>query len=246
MKATVVLLHGFASSGQTWSRLAQDLATDFSVLAPDWPGFGRSSRRAPLRSAAQMAQAVLGHADALGADRIHVLGHSMSGFVVQELLAAHADRLGRVVLYGAGARVDQGRRFEPIERTVERLLADGVASTVERVAATWFCAGEGDPAFAACVADGRRMSRAAAVAAMRAFASADYRGRLGRAGAECLVIMGERDRTFPVDLGVELRDALPRAQLCVLPGCAHAAHLERPDLFGAIVGAFLREGLAAR
>lgn len=37
---TVVLLHGFMQSGQSWQRVAEDLARDFWVLAPDLPGHG--------------------------------------------------------------------------------------------------------------------------------------------------------------------------------------------------------------
>jgi pimeloyl-ACP methyl ester carboxylesterase len=34
-------------------------------------------------------------------------------------------------------------------------------------------------------------------------------------------------------------EAIPGASLCVLPGCGHAAHLEREDWFNAVVADFL-------
>ena len=37
----------------------------------------------------------------------------------------------------------------------------------------------------------------------------------------------------------ELHDAIPNAELCIVPGCAHNAHLERPDLFSSVVLDFL-------
>ncbi len=239
MRETIFLLHGFASSAKTWDATRHALERSFQVVTPDWPGFGNRADEAPLGSAGAMAQFVIAHADTLGVQRFHVLGYSMSGFVVQELLSAHATRIGRAVLYGAGARVDAARRFEPLQRTLERLQADGVEKTVQRVAGTWFCEGDQAPAYKSCVEAGRKMSLDAAVAAMRAFEQSDYRGQLGAVSQPVLVIMGERDRTFPIGMGVELRDAIPGAQLCVLPGCAHAAHLERPDLFNRVVCEFL-------
>jgi pimeloyl-ACP methyl ester carboxylesterase len=239
MKETAFLLHGFASSARTWDATRTALDSEFRVITPDWPGFGKRAAEAPLHSAEEMAQFVIAHADTFGLERFHVLGYSMSGFVVQELLLSHAARIGRAVLYGAGARVDPVRRFEPLQRTIERLQADGVEKAVERVAATWFCAGDAALAYKACVEAGRHMSLDAAVAAMRAFEASDYRERLGAVSRNVLVIMGERDRTFPIEMGVELRDAIPGAQICVLPGCAHAAHLERPDLFNRVVCEFL-------
>jgi len=71
----------------------------------------------------------------------------------------------------------------------------------------------------------------AAVAAMRAFGACDYRERLGTVSQKVLVIMEERDRTLPIEMGLSCAMRLPGRKLCVLPGCAHAAHLERPGLF---------------
>ncbi len=242
MRQTVYLLHGFAASARIWDETKHYLGSEFDVVAPDWPGFGERSAEAPFVSAEEMSQFVVGLADAQGIERFHVVGHSMSGFVGQELLASHGARIDRAVLYGAGARVDPARRFEPLQRTIERLHADGVPRTIEQVARTWFCEGDKASAYQACLISGRSMSLDAAVAAMRAFEASDYRKRLSAVTNDVLVIMGERDRTFPVEMGVELRDAVPQGKLCVLPGCAHAAHLEAPRLFNQIVGAFLSEG----
>ena len=239
MTEAVFLLHGFASSARTWDATRHALEHEFQVVTPDWPGFGNCADEAPLVSAREMAQFVIALADRLGVERFHVLGYSMSGFVVQELLSTHTARIARAVLYGAGARVDAARRFEPLQRTLERLQADGVEKTVQRVAGTWFCEGDQALAYQACVEAGRNMSLDAANAAMRAFEQSDYREKLRAVSQRVLVIMGERDRTFPIEMGVELRDAIPGAQLCVLPGCAHAAHLERPDLFNRVVCEFL-------
>jgi pimeloyl-ACP methyl ester carboxylesterase len=55
-----------------------------------------------------------------------------------------------------------------------------------------------------------------------------------------LVIGGDRDLSYSLDEMLALSRAIPNAELCVLPGCAHNAHLERPDLFNQVVAGFLQ------
>ena len=54
-----------------------------------------------------------------------------------------------------------------------------------------------------------------------------------------LVIGGDRDRSVAVSEFIKLREGIRDAQLCIAPGCAHAVHLEKPDLFNRVVGDFL-------
>lgn len=235
----VILLHGFCGGAEAWHPTIVHLCRRHEVIAPDWPGYGRNRDAAPLQSVAEMAAHVIALADALELPRFHVIGHSMSGFVVQQLLIDHPGRIGRAVLYGACLAMKSAGRFESAVDTADRLRREGVDATVERIAATWFVAGAADPAYPACVDAGRHMTMDAALAAMSACRDVDYTGRLGNVSSKTLVIIGERERTAPPDTALQLARELPGSSLCILPGCAHAAHLERPELFNQIVGQFL-------
>lgn len=54
-----------------------------------------------------------------------------------------------------------------------------------------------------------------------------------------LVLWGDRDRTYPWSQPEQLWRNIPDASLSVVPGCAHAVHLEKPELFNAILRDFL-------
>jgi len=235
----VVLLHGFCGAARGWRPLVDALADRFDLIAPDWPGFGPSVDREPLESIPDMAAWVVSLADRLGLERFSVIGHSMSGYVVQTLLREHGHRIDRAVLYGTGLADPAASRFESLEATAVRLRDDGAAATARRVCATWFVAGERAPAYADCVADGGRMDVAAGVAALRACREIDFSGTLGSVDREALVVVGDRDRTFRVAEAAALAASLPRGRLCVLPLAAHAAHLEAPGLFAHVLRDFL-------
>jgi 2-hydroxy-6-oxonona-2,4-dienedioate hydrolase len=237
---TVILLHGFCSSSRAWDITQQALARDFEVLAPDWPGFGREMHAPPLQSIADMAERVVQLADARGLERFHLVGHSMSGFVVQHLLLAHPERIGRAVLYGTFAAMRDGGRFESVAATAEKLWVDGIPKTVERIVTGWFVKGSDDPHYGECVRQGRQMSMPAAQAAMAACGPVDFSARLGEMRPPVLVITGDRDRTVDIKAATALARGLPDGQLCVLPRAAHAAHLEQAELFHLVLSRFLR------
>jgi pimeloyl-ACP methyl ester carboxylesterase len=237
----LVLLHGFCGAARGWQALVDALSDRFHVIAPDWPGFGESTDRTPLPSVQAMAAWVVSIAHRMGLERFSVLGHSMSGYVVQTLLRDHEGRVDRAVLYGAGLADPAAARFESLERTIERLERDGAEATARRVCATWFVEGDGAVGYRGCVADGAQMDVAAGIAALRACKGIDFSGTLRAVGRDVLVVLGDRDRTFQVTDAIALREALPKARLCVMPGCAHAAHLEAPKLFADVLRSFLEE-----
>ncbi len=100
----LMLLHGFGNSRLTWHDYGwvERLSAAFSVITVDLRGCGESE--APLDPARYAPAAHLGDlhqiADACGADRFTLIGFSW-GATVARYLAAHSDRVARVVLMGA-------------------------------------------------------------------------------------------------------------------------------------------------
>lgn len=236
---TAILLHGFCSTSRSWDITRHALSRDVEILAPDWPGFGSEMHAPPLLSIAAMAEHVLQLADARGLKRFHVVGHSMSGFVVQHLLLEHPERIDRAVLYGTFAAMRDGGRFESVAATAEKLRVDGIPRTVERIVTSWFVQGADDPHHAECVREGQQMSMAAAQAAMAACEPVDFSARLGEMRSPVLVITGDRDRTVDIKAATALARGILDGALCVLPRAAHAAHLEQPELFHLALSRFL-------
>lgn len=235
----VVLLHGFCSTAHSWLPVIPALAGSFDVIAPTWPGFSTAPRRRPCSTIAEMADLIVDFADHLGLASFSVMGHSMSGFVVQDLLCRHASRLEKAIIYGSGLKVNEDSRFESLDASIARLQRDGVLATARRVCATWFVTGTEAPSYAVSVEQAASMRIDAGIAALQATRACDFTGRLSQVEQDTLVVLGDRDRTFRILDGMNLAVAIPRGDLCVLPGCAHAAHLERPQLFNSVVQDFL-------
>lgn len=97
---TVVLLHGKNFSGAYWEETAQRLAADgYRVVIPDQIGFGKSSKPAHYQFTFQsLAANTLALLDEIGAEKTHVLGHSMGGMLASRFALMFPERTQSLIL----------------------------------------------------------------------------------------------------------------------------------------------------
>lgn len=237
--STVVLVHGYLGGSAQWAGLQAALAARFRTVAPDLPGFGRASGAAAPASIERFAEHVIAELTAGGIDRFALVGHSMGGMIAQEIARAIPERVERLVLYATGALGRMPERFEPLEVSLDRLEREGVARTARRIAATWLAHGEADPAFQTLGAIGAQANAEAARVGLHAMARWDGRAALPHLAMPSLIVWGDRDRSYRWAQIEQLWTSLPAASLAVIPGAAHAAHVEKPELFRLILEDFL-------
>jgi pimeloyl-ACP methyl ester carboxylesterase len=255
----VVLVHGLSSYMGFWEHQVQALAQDRRVLALDLPGFGASGKPDAPYTPPWYADVLWAWLDALQVPEAVLVGHSMGGQISITASLSHPERVDRLVLSApAGIETFQKgaadwmkdywheerathAREEELRATFEGLVFnrkdEGVERMLEervRMAAT--------PSF-----------RGTSVAVSRAVAGMldhPVAARLGEVQVPTLLIFGTDDRMIPnpvfnggrtravAEAG---RDAIPGAQLVLLPGAGHTVHHDDPQGFNEAVRSFLRE-----
>jgi lipase len=90
-------IHGITAHGRRFDRMCAEYLDDRYVIAADLRGHGDSLCDAPWNLETHVADLV-DTLDDLGWDRVDVMGHSLGGNLALRLLAAHPDRVDRVVL----------------------------------------------------------------------------------------------------------------------------------------------------
>src|SRR5687767_6227750 len=80
----LLLVHGLASSSETWRDVAGPLSTLGTVVAPDLPGHGRSDKSQQDYSIGAHAASLRDLTVALGIDRATVVGHSLGGGIAMQ------------------------------------------------------------------------------------------------------------------------------------------------------------------
>ena len=94
----VVLLHGGTGSLIDWDPAAAILARRHQVVAIDMLGFGRSDRPPGRYTPWRLADSVLRAMDGAGAERAHLVGHSLGGRVAIEIALTRPERTGRMAV----------------------------------------------------------------------------------------------------------------------------------------------------
>lgn len=238
---TIVLVHGYLGGAEQWSEEMAHLSDRFDVIAPNLPGFGAASHFRGCDTINAMASAVFQLIDSLEIENFFLLGHSMGGMIVQEMSRIQPQRISRLVLYGTGPLGLMPDRFEPIETSRKRLLSDGVEQTIRRIGATWFRDGDKANGYPLVAKIGKNANRQAAEAALGAMAQWDGREALTNLTMPTLIIWGDSDRSYRWPQVQTLWMNIPDVRLSVVPGTAHAAHLEKPKLFHGLLDDFLDE-----
>jgi pimeloyl-ACP methyl ester carboxylesterase len=97
----VLLLHGFPETSFSWRHHLPALAAGgYRAVAPDQRGYSPRVRPQDLTSyrAERYVEDVIGLADALGAERFHLVGHDFGGFVAWDVASHHAERLSTLTV----------------------------------------------------------------------------------------------------------------------------------------------------
>jgi non-heme chloroperoxidase len=237
----VLLLHGYGDSGHAWSTVLPHLPARWQVAAPDQRGHGGSERPDAGYTVASLATDAAKLLDALGWERATVVGHSMGGFVAQQLAVDRPERVARLVLVGTTPRC-AGPAVDELMAEIAALSDDGLRDFVAAFQAATVARPLPPAFFAALVEQSCRVPVRVWRALAPELAAFDARSALSRIAAPAHVVWGDADAFFGRDEQETLLAALPRATFTVYRGAGHSPHWEDPERFARDLAAFVSAG----
>lgn len=218
----LVFVHGLAGSTRWWRHNTRSLAEHFTVYLVDLPGFGQTGAARPLGEVVASLPVWL---DLLGLERVHLVGHSMGGYVAIHLAATAPERVGRLALIDAlGIPLRSS-----VPRMIGRLLQSiphGSLSFIPTV-----------------VSDGLRAGIPTLLRLTNEIMEIDARPLLRRIEAPTLVLWGTRDRVLPPQQGLKMAELIPSATFHFIPRAGHNAMADRPRLVNRHLVDFFRRAL---
>ncbi len=245
----VVLLHGRGHAATTWSPFLGPLAAARRTVAVDLPGFGHSAARpwsggdaeTALRFFVDPVEATLCDLDLRGAV---LVGHSLGGLVALSLALRGRVAPRALVLIDA---MGLARSVSPRARLYYRADPERLArwQAPFRRAAEAVRGAATSPAEALRrelleVPGGRRDAARAFEAMCPLVGELFHLGDdLARVSVPTLLVWGERDEAFPLEVAERGARLLPRAELRVVDA-GHSPHVERPNEVLALLEDFLR------
>lgn len=247
----LVFLQHFTGTLDNWDPAVTDaLASGREVILFDSAGIGRSTGKVP-ETVQGMAAHALAFLDALGLERVDLLGFSLGGMVAQEIALARPSFIRKMLLVGTAP--EGGEEIMHLENPkVKEIFASNLSAS-QRLVKLFFAptassqaAGE---AFIARLAQ-RNQDREplsgpevakAQIAAFRAWEafSGERFAKLRKIGLPCLVVSGVFDTLIPVRNSYLLSEHLPNAVLLTYPDSSHGSLFQFHESFTRQAAAFL-------
>lgn len=262
-ETTVVFVHGLLVNGDLWRGVVPRLADRYRCVTPDLP---LGSHEVPLRADADLTPPGIARllADLLAAldlDDVVVVGNDTGGALAQVLVAAHPERIGRLVLTacdafehfpppalrffvrgaavpGAAWLTAQLLRAEAAQRLL--FLPLGVANALppRTIAESWFAPSRRSA--------GVRRDLVKVIRGVDARHTLDAAERLRTFDRPMLLAWSSDDRLFPLADAERLAALLPDARLVIIPGTRALVPEDQPDLLADALLSFLATTAPAR
>lgn len=239
----VVLLHAFPLNGRMFEPQMEALSAGRRVVAPDYPGFGRSPRTPAQPDVRYYAEGVRRLLDRLGIERVVLGSVSMGGYVTFGCLRLFPEKVSGLILADTrpepdseeirANRKNMARRVAEegvevlIELQMERLLArdtlENDAAVVEKVRTM--------------ILESTPNGVVAALGAMRD--RPDSTSLLAEIDVPTLVIGGEEDAISSPEVMGAMAEKIPNSRHVTLARAGHLSNLEAPEDFNKALEEFL-------
>jgi pimeloyl-ACP methyl ester carboxylesterase len=246
---TLLLVHGFGGAKEDFADHVDALAATHQVVTFDHRGHGESDSPPDPSDYTldRMAADTLAVADAVGADRFRLLGHSMGGMIARRVVLGAPQRVEALVLMDTspgpvpgidgeilemGAVIALNEGMDELKRIMDAFQPLGTAAyertLIERPGYQEFN-------------DKKWFTLSAVMWATMAREIRDQPDELSKlAAVRCptLVIVGDQDDPF-LRVSRETADTIPGAEIGVIEDAGHSPQFEKPAAWFAALSGFL-------
>jgi len=245
----VVYLHSASGEG-VGVPFTDELAADYDVIAPMFPGFGESEGIEQIDDMDDAVFHLLDLWEVLGLEAPHVVGLSLGGWMGAELATRYPDRVGKLVLVNpAGLYLEGAPILDIFGRSPAEMAEDLFFDQNQPMAQLMhqFADYRADPAqignltFEMIKPIVQVMAATARLGWDPYLHNPKLPKRLHRITAPTLVVRGEHDTLIPEPHARYYAEHISGARLEVVPDVAHMLPIERGDELARIVREFLAE-----
>lgn len=221
----LLLLHGGTGIGADWQQVFTGGDPDgFRVIVPDLRGHGRSTNPSKEFTFRQSARDMFALLDRLGIQRANAIGLSAGAKTLLHMATEQPGRIGAMVLVSATPYFPAQARAAMAQLTVEAFSdADWAVQRQRHV--------QGDDQIRMLYDQMRGLKDSYDDMAFTP-------PLLGTITARTLVVHGDRDPLYPVELALEMYRSIPKSALWVVPNGGHG------PIFGPLAAPFVESAMA--
>lgn len=239
---SVLLLHGWGGSIDSFAPVAANLANGYRVISIDFPGFGKTPPPPEPWSVTEYTEVVRDFIKRLGAEGCDIIAHSFGGRVAIMLASQYPALVSKLVLVdAAGVRPKRSLKYHVrirIFKIGKRIMRCGLCMRLLGPA--------GEKLQKRVVSAGSKDYRALSEDMKRTFVrvvNQDLRPRLKLIQSPTLLVWGQNDTETPLYMGRIMEREIPDAGLVVFEGAGHFSYLDCFNRFMLVIRSFLGGGI---
>jgi pimeloyl-ACP methyl ester carboxylesterase len=233
----VLFLHGYERHPGA-APFLQRLAQNHRVIAPELPGFGKSTGFEEIQDIHDIALYHRALIEALGLEQVDLIGHSLGGMLGAEVAIVAPHLVRKLVLVDAfGIWIDDQPALDPFG-PADQVAAAKWAGEAPAEPPTIFEPEPDDPHAAMLF---EVQNQAVSTKFMWPIADRGLRRRAKYISQPTLVVNGEKDGLITPAYANELASLIPNAKVEIIPGAGHYPMIENEDAFTAAVEGFLAD-----
>jgi len=254
----VILIHGFGGSMWHWEYQYLPLAETHRVLIPDLIGSGLSDKPEASYSPEQLVKFFLEFMNSLEIEQAILIGNSMGAGLAMAMALDFPDRVDRLVLIsGFPAQVEDSVASPQYRQFLHHRPPLWLATIGNRLA------GRGaterllkeivyQPEFiSASIIERSFHNRQRGDLLTPLYSLLDhihswekrYGQRIANIPHQTLLLWGDHDRVFPLDVGKQVKNLLPQAEWHIIPEAGHLPQWEQPQVVNPLILSFLEKAL---
>jgi len=245
----LVFLHGIGGAARAWRGQLDFFEDRYRVIAWDMPGYGGSTPLSTV-SIAALADAFHDFLQQIGSRKPILVGHSIGGMIVQQLLAKDSSIARAVVLAQtspAFGKADGDWQKEFIAARLGPLDRGETMISLAPMLVRELVGDDPDPPgidlARECMAAVPASTYRATMLALLGF---DQRSALKNIAVPTLVLSGSKDKNAPAPMMAKMASYIPSASYVELEGAGHLVNMERPAIFNAALDRFLTGAAATQ
>jgi len=216
-KKTIVFLHGWANSSEVFIPLSYYLKNDFSIFAPDLPGFGKSPIEKPM-ALKDYADFVCKFIKDNQIEKPIIVGHSFGGAIAAKLAILHPEVMLKLILIGASSI-----REPNLKTRLLRKIA-GIAKYFIPKKARKFIL----KIFGLDTSDYALIDNPLLKETFKIIIKENLAAELSFIKIPTLVIWGDKDTETPLKEGEKIAKLIPNAKLEIIENVGHYVFLDKP------------------
>lgn len=240
----IVFVHGHPFNHTMWKYQISHFSKEYRLIMPDLRGYGRTEITPGRVMLDEMALDILHLLDVLQIEQAVLCGLSMGGQIVLDFYRLFPHKVKALIIVDSDARGETPETYRQRMQKAATILEVGMKQHTDDTIHEYIAPAsmKNTPVYTHLYEMMTTTPAEGAAAAHKGRGQRrDHLPILPHIHVPTLIVVGEEDFFTPEPIARLMSDAIPGAQLAVIPGAGHLPNMEKPDEFNTIVNSFLRK-----